>query len=81
MVQALPVQPTGMLARQQTMANQQQASSVNVQPRFFFGLKGDVKNNVIFLDDNVVCYPCGHNVVVYYMTSKMQRFIPGIEGS
>ena len=81
MVQALPVQPNGMLARQQTMANQQQASSVNVQPRFFFGLKGDVKNNVIFLDDNVVCYPCGHNVVVYYMTSKMQRFIPGIEGS
>ena len=52
-----------------------------MQPRFFFGLKGDVKNNVIYLDDNIVCYPCGHNVVIYYMTEKMQRFIPGIEGS
>jgi len=40
-----------------------------------------VKNNVIYLDDNIVCYPCGHNVVIYYMTEKMQRFIPGIEGS
>ena len=52
-----------------------------MQPRFFFGLKGDVKNNVIFIDDNIVCYPCGHNVVVYYITEKIQRFIPGIEGS
>ena len=40
-----------------------------------------MKNNVIYLDENIVCYPCGHNVVIYYMTEKMQRFIPGIEGS
>ena len=52
-----------------------------MQPRFFFGLKGDVANNVIYLDDNVICYPCGHNVIIYYLTEKMQRFIPGIEGS
>jgi len=29
----------------------------------------------------VVAYPCGHNVIVYYISEKMQRFIPGIEGS
>lgn len=52
-----------------------------MQPRFFFGLKGDVSNNVIYLEDNIVCYPCGHNVVVYYIVDKIQRFIPGIEGS
>ena len=33
------------------------------------------------MDDNIVVYPCGHNVIVYYMAAKMQRFIPGIEGS
>lgn len=54
---------------------------MNVQPRFFFGVKGDVKNNVVYLEDNVVAYPCGHNVIVYYISEKMQRFIPGIEGS
>ena len=52
-----------------------------MQPRFFFGLKGDVKNNILFLDDNTVAYPCGHNVVIYFMAEKVQRFIPGIEGS
>ena len=52
-----------------------------MQPRFFFGLKGDVNNNVLYIEDNVVAYPCGHNVIVYYINEKMQRFIPGIEGS
>ena len=52
-----------------------------VQPRFFFGMKGDVKTNVLYIEDNVVAYPCGHNVIVYYINEKMQRFIPGIEGS
>ena len=40
-----------------------------------------MSNNVLFLEDNIVAYPCGHNVVIYYMSEKMQRFIPGIEGS
>jgi len=38
-----------------------------VQPRFFFGMKGDVTNNVIFLEDNIVAFPSGHNVVLYYI--------------
>ena len=41
-----------------------------MQPRFLFGLKGDVKNTVLYLEDNIVCYPCGHNVVIYNMTEK-----------
>lgn len=55
--------------------------NIQCQPRFFFGLKGDVKNNVFFVEDNTVVYPCGHNVVVYNMADKSQRYIPGIEGS
>lgn len=47
-----------------------------------FGVKGDVRNNCFFLDDNQrVLYPCGHNVVVYHMDDKTQQYIPGIEGS
>lgn len=29
----------------------------------------------------MVCYPCGHNIVIYSMENKTQKFIPGIEGS
>lgn len=50
-------------------------------PKFFFGHKGDVKNNMFFLDHTTVCYPCGHNIVFYSIDDKSQKFIPGIEGS
>ena len=56
-------------------------SNITVTPRFFFGLKGDVTNNCCFVDDNTVIYPCGHNVILYSMNEKIQRYIPGIEGS
>jgi hypothetical protein len=46
-----------------------------------FGLKGDVVNNIHFLDDIKVLYPCGHNIVIYNIEDKSQIFIPGIEGS
>jgi hypothetical protein len=46
-----------------------------------FGLKGDVQNSILFLDNSTVCYPCGHNIVIYSLDDKSQRYIPGIEGS
>ena len=55
-------------------ANNQQlaaATNIKVEPKFFFGLKGDVTNNVMFVDDNTVIYPCGHNVVLYSINEKM----------
>ena len=55
--------------------------SISVQPKFFFGLKGDVTNNCIFVDENTVIYPCGHNVILYSMSERVQRYIPGIDGS
>ena len=52
-----------------------------MQPKFFFGHKGDVRNNLFFLDHSTVCYPCGHNIVFYSIEDKSQKFIPCIEGS
>jgi hypothetical protein len=40
-----------------------------------------VRQNIFFLDDNTVLYPCGHNIVIYNMIDCSQKFIPGIEGS
>ena len=43
---------------------------IRCEPRFLFGLRSDVRNNVHFVEDNVVVYPAGHNIVVYLMTEK-----------
>jgi hypothetical protein len=55
--------------------------AANVQPKFLFGVDGNVTNNLHFLDHNTVIYPCGHNIVIYRTDEKSQRFIPGLEGS
>ena len=65
-----PMSPSNMMQRNQqasAAAAQQNPCNVTVQPRFLFGLKNDVKNNVLYLEDNILCYPCGHNVVVHYI--------------
>ena len=79
MVQA--AQTSSQVAISRGQASTGHVGNVNVQPRFFFGLKGDVSNNVLFLEDNIVAYPCGHNIIIYYIAEEMQRFIPGVEGS
>ena len=38
--------------------------------RFIFGVKGDVKTNLFYLDDQRVLYPSGHNIVVYNIDDK-----------
>jgi WD40 repeat protein len=45
------------------------------------GLKGDVKMNIHFIDNQNVLYPCGHNIVIYNTDDRSQKYIPGIEGS
>jgi len=54
---------------------------VSAQPKFLFGLKTNVRNNIHFLDDSRIIYPCGHNVVIYNQDDRSQICIPGIEGS
>ncbi|KAJ0409573.1 hypothetical protein ATCC90586_010084 [Pythium insidiosum] len=55
------------------------ASSALLIPRYLFGIKGSVKNHIAFADENLVVYPCGHNVVLHNMESKEQQFIHGME--
>jgi hypothetical protein len=41
-----------------------------------FGLKGDVKNNITYLDELNIIYPAGNNAVIYNTENKSQRFLP-----
>ena len=50
-------------------------------PKFFAGVKSDVNSNLHFIDDQTVCYSVGHNVVLYNIEEKTQKYIPGTEGS
>lgn len=45
------------------------------------GVKTEVNNNLHFIDDQTVCYPVGHNIALYNIEEKTQRYISGIEGS
>ncbi|XRB08616.1 cilia- and flagella-associated protein 57 [Pycnococcus provasolii] len=45
--------------------------------RHVFGLKGDVADNVHYLDENTVLYPAGHNTVIYHTETRTQKFIAG----
>ena len=44
---------------------------------FLFGVKGDVKNNLFYLDDQRVLYPSGHNIIIYNIDDKKQTYISG----
>lgn len=45
--------------------------------RHIFGFRGDVKENVHFIEDGTAVFPAGHNVILYHMESRTQKFIPG----
>ena len=38
-----------------------------------FGLKADVKNNIFFVEEHLVAYPCGHNVVLLNLETRAQQ--------
>ncbi|KAK9867435.1 hypothetical protein WJX84_001996 [Apatococcus fuscideae] len=46
-------------------------------PKYLFGLRKDVKDNVHYVDDVTIVYPAGHNIVIYWTDSKTQKFVPG----
>jgi cilia- and flagella-associated protein 57 len=50
-------------------------------PRYLIGMKPDVNPGVLAISDSVIAYVCGHNVVLYDMETKTQRYILGVEGS
>ncbi|GBG33254.1 Cilia- and flagella-associated protein 57 [Hondaea fermentalgiana] len=54
--------------------------SANLVPRHVFGLKADVADSVWFLEENLIMYPAGNNVIVYHTDTRVQKFIQGTEG-
>ena len=40
-------------------------------------MKEDVEGNLAYLDDQLIVYPAGHNIVVYNIEEKKQKFICG----
>ena len=74
---------SALAALQQNEKNKMAGMGPNIQlmPRFMFGFKEEVKGNLHFLDQDVVCYPVGHNIVFYRIDDQSQRFVPGLEGS
>ena len=51
-------------------------NSTSIKLERLYGLKGDVKDNIHYIDESTVIYPCGYNLVVYNLDKKTQRFIP-----
>ena len=47
--------------------------------RHIFGIKGDVRVPVAFLDEQTVLYPAGHNTVLYNLENRGQKFLAGTE--
>ena len=56
-------------------------SIASAQPKYCFGLKGDVSNNVWYLDEQSIIYPSGANLVIFNVDQKVQKFISGSSGS
>ncbi|OAJ36904.1 hypothetical protein BDEG_21008 [Batrachochytrium dendrobatidis JEL423] len=52
-----------------------------VTHKYVFGLKGDVNNNIAYLDEQTIVYPAGSNVILYNTENKSQRFIQAIDKS
>jgi len=47
--------------------------------RHLFGVKGDVRDPICYVDEQTVLYPAGHNTVIFNLEQRIQRFLPGTE--
>lgn len=52
----------------------------SAQLKYSFGIKGDVANNVWYLDEQSIIYPSGANLVIFNVDQKVQKFISGSAG-
>lgn len=51
-------------------------SATTLKLKRLYGLKGDVKGNIQYVDEMNVIYPCGFNIISYEIEKKEQTFIP-----
>mmetsp|Transcript_31356 Transcript_31356/g.74513 ORF Transcript_31356/g.74513 Transcript_31356/m.74513 type:complete len:1197 (-) Transcript_31356:67-3657(-) len=47
--------------------------------RHLFGVKGDVRDPVCYVDEQTVLYPAGHNTCIFNLEQRIQRFLPGTD--
>eukprot|EP00286_Rhodomonas_abbreviata_P019738 CAMPEP_0181309260 /NCGR_PEP_ID=MMETSP1101-20121128/11919_1 /TAXON_ID=46948 /ORGANISM="Rhodomonas abbreviata, Strain Caron Lab Isolate" /LENGTH=1189 /DNA_ID=CAMNT_0023415733 /DNA_START=168 /DNA_END=3733 /DNA_ORIENTATION=- len=47
--------------------------------RHLFGVKGDVRDPICYIDEQTVLYPAGHNTCIFNLEQRIQRFLPGTE--
>mmetsp|Transcript_26004 Transcript_26004/g.85576 ORF Transcript_26004/g.85576 Transcript_26004/m.85576 type:complete len:1192 (-) Transcript_26004:44-3619(-) len=47
--------------------------------RHYFGIKGDVREPVCYVDEQTVLYAVGHNVCIFNLEQRIQRFLPGTD--
>ncbi|KAL6752180.1 WD repeat domain 65-like protein [Haematococcus lacustris] len=52
-------------------------AAATVAPRFVFGFRPDVADNVAYTDEGAIVYAAGHNVVIYSSDTRQQKLIPG----
>ena len=46
--------------------------------RHIFGLKGDVKRLIHYVEESTCMYPCGHNIILYNQETREQELIHGM---
>lgn len=56
-------------------------SSYGVSLQFIFGVRSDIRDSLHFWDEKRVIYPAGHNVVLYDIEERTQRFYSPSEDS
>lgn len=56
-------------------------SIASLAARHVFGIKGDVADNICYLDEQTIVFPSGSNCILYNIDQKSQRFIPGTDKS
>ena len=47
--------------------------------RHYFGVKGDVREPIAYVDEQTVLYPAGHNTCIFNLEQRIQRFLPGTD--
>ncbi|TPX41520.1 hypothetical protein SeMB42_g05538 [Synchytrium endobioticum] len=46
-----------------------------------YGIKSEIRDNILYLDDNTVIYPAGNNIIISNFEQHTQRFVPGSSSS
>ncbi|MCI4395800.1 hypothetical protein PGIGA_G00196230 [Pangasianodon gigas] len=52
-----------------------------LEPHHIFGLRQEVRNNLLFLDDQTIIFPSGNHCVRYHILQRWNKFIPVAKGS